>query len=460
MKTNDSLVGGRLKDDPRVYRAYAAYLVRFVRAYRAEGVPVHALTIQNEPQNRNPDAYPGTDLPVRQAAKVIDELGPALRRAGLRTKILGYDHNWALHPNDEASTPPGEDPGREYPADLLASSAGRWLAGTAYHCYAGDQKRMTELHRQFPRKEIWFTECSGSHGPEDPPAKVFRDTLTWHARNITIGVPRNWASTVATWNLALRPDGGPHNGGCGTCTGVVGIAEDGTVTRNAEYYTLGHLSRFVRPGAHRVASSSYGSTGWNGLPMSVAFTNPDGSTVLVVHNEHDDPRTIGVAVGDRSFDYTLPGGALATFTWPAARHASGHDRLLDPWRTTVTASEGDASVAADDDGATAWRVAAQHAGQWVQVDLGSRRSVRDVVLDAGPGTYGWESPGTPSTEAPASYRLQVSADGRRWRDAGSGHGTGQLTTIRTPRWPVRHLRLTLTADAPQGWQVAEVRVHR
>ena len=124
---------------------------------------------------------------------------------------------------------------------------------------------------------------------------------------------------MVTWNLALRPDGGPHNGGCDTCTGVVTVHDDGTVTRNAEYYTLGHLSRFVQPGARRVASTSYGTTAWNGMPMSAAFVNPDGSTALVVHNEHDDPRSVAVAVGGRSFDYTLPGGALATFTWPASK---------------------------------------------------------------------------------------------------------------------------------------------
>ncbi|MET1059215.1 MAG: glycoside hydrolase family 30 beta sandwich domain-containing protein [Nocardioides sp.] len=460
MKANDSLIGGRMKDDPRVYRAYADYLVKFVEAYEAEGVPIYGLTIQNEPQNRNPDEYPGTDLPVRQAAEVITRLGPALRRAGLDTKIFGYDHNWSLHPADAESTPPGEDPEAEYPTDLLESSAGRWLAGTAYHCYAGDQKRMTELHQRFPGKSIWFTECSGSHDAADLPDKVFRDTLTWHARNLTIGTTRNWAKSMVTWNLALRPDGGPHNGGCGTCTGVVTVQGDGTVTRNAEYYTLGHLSRFVEPGARRVASTSYGTTAWNGMPMSSAFVNPDGSTALVVHNEHDNPRTIAVAVGGQSFDYTLPGGALATFTWPVSKALSGGDALVDPWTTTVTASTGDASVAADDDGATAWRTATQQRGQWLQVDLGSRQRVRSVTLDAGPLTYGWESTGAASTEAPGSYLLQVSADGRRWTDVRRGHGTGQLTVLKVPRSPIRYVRTTLTADAPGGWQVAEVRVHR
>src|SRR4051794_6439525 len=123
MKTNDSLIGGRLIDSPRVYRAYAHYLVKFVRAYQAAGVPIWGLTIQNEPQNRKPTNYPGTDLPTRQAIRVIDRLGPALRAAGLHTKILGYDHNWSEHPNDVANTPPGRDPETEYPTLLLRSNA-------------------------------------------------------------------------------------------------------------------------------------------------------------------------------------------------------------------------------------------------------------------------------------------------------------------------------------------------
>ncbi|MGZ4698222.1 MAG: glycoside hydrolase family 30 protein [Oryzihumus sp.] len=315
MKTTGSLVGGRLKDDPRYYRAYAAYLVRFVRAYAAAGVPVDYLTVQNEPQNRTPSGYPGTDMAVHQEVKVIEALGPMLRRASPRTKILAYDHNWATHPDDIAHTPPDESPETDYPYEVLASPAARWVAGTAYHCYAGDPSAMATMHEAHPDKGVWFTECSGSHGLTDPPAQVFRDTLTWHARTITIGATRNWAKSVLTWNIALDPGGGPHLGGCGTCSGLLTVAPGGTVTTNGEYYTIGHLSRFVRPGAVRVGSTSYGSTDWNGQVMDVTFRNPDGSTALVVHNENDDPRTFSVRVGGRSFSYTLPGGALATFTW-------------------------------------------------------------------------------------------------------------------------------------------------
>ena len=452
MKTTDSLIGGRLKDDPRVYAAYARYFVKFVQAYWAAGVPVDFLTVQNEPQNRKPNAYPGMDLPVAQEVKLIEAVGPALQAAGLRTRILAYDHNWSTHPGDIATTPPGEDPETDYPYEVLDSPAARWVAGTAYHCYSGDPSAQTALHDAHPDKGIWFTECSGSHGPTDPPAKFFRDTLTFHARNITIGTTRNWAKTAITWNIALDAAGGPHNGGCDTCTGLLTLEADGTVSTNAEYYTIGHLSKFVRPGAVRIASTSFGTTGWNGQIMDVAFRNPDGSTALVVHNENDDPRTLAVSVGGRSFDYTLPGGALATFTWPRSRQLDdGYDLLPLRGATATAVPTGETPQGAvDDDASTRWSTdAAQTPGQQLQVDLGHRETFRRVVLDTGASTG----------DFPRSWTLQVSNDASGWRTLASGTGTGQLTTIDVPRTHARYLRVLSTGSADSWWSVADLRLY-
>jgi len=284
MKTGDSLIGGRLIDTPRIYHSYALYLTKFIEAYRSQGVTVNTITVQNEPQNRTPSNYPGTDMSAAQEEKVIEALGPMLRAAGLRTQILAYDHNWSEHPNDIASTPPDETMDtNDYPQEVLSSPAARWVSGTAYHCYYGDPSAMTTLHDEFPAKDIYFTECSGSQSTD--PANTFSDTLKWHARNLIIGSPRNWAKAVINWNVALDPSGGPHVGGCGNCTGILTIGPGDKVTPDAEYYTLGHLSRFVQPGAVRIASTSFGTTGWNGEVMDVAFRDPDGTTVLVAHNE-------------------------------------------------------------------------------------------------------------------------------------------------------------------------------
>jgi glucosylceramidase len=451
MKTTDSLVGGRLKDDPAVYDAYARYLVKFVQAYTAAGVPIDFLSVQNEPQNRKPDAYPGTDMPVAQQLKVIEALGPKLRLTSWRTKILGYDHNWATHPNDTANTPPGSSPETDYPYQILRDRASRWIAGTAYHCYYGDPSAQTALHNAFPDKGIWFTECSGSRGATDPPAKVFRDTLTWHARNVILGTTRNWARSAVNWNIALDSTGGPHNGGCGTCTGLVTVQPDGSVTTDAEYYTIGHMSKFVKPGARRIASTSFGTTGWNGQIMDAAFRNPDGSTALVVHNENDDPRSFAVNVGDRTFEYTLPGGALATFTWPRSDQLRSKLDSVPLNGTTATASLGTGpALVADDDASTRWSSeAAQAPGQYVQLDLGARKQFRQVAVDSG-GNLG---------DYARNWQLSISDNGTTWRTLATGSGAGQLTTVDVRRTSARYLRITSTGAAGNWWSIADIRLY-
>ncbi|TCO24690.1 glucosylceramidase [Kribbella steppae] len=451
MKTGDSLVGGRLKDDPAVYDAYARYLVKFVQAYTKAGVPIDFLSIQNEPQNRKPSAYPGTDMPVRQAAAVIERLGPLLRMASPRTKILGYDHNWTTHPGDIASTPPGEDPETDYPYKLLDSSAARWIAGTAYHCYSGDASAQTALHKAFPTKGIWFTECSGSHGPDDTPPQIFRGTLTWHARNLMIGTTRNWAKSVVNWNIALDSTGGPHLGGCDTCTGLVTLQPDGTVSTDAEYYTIGHLSKFVKTGAVRIGSTSYGTTGWNGQLMSVAFRNTDGSTALVVHNENDDPRSFAVAVGDKHFEYELPGGAIATFTWGGLSAHVPQPVSLEGATATASVNGAEAGLAIDADGSTVWQSKqAQAPGQWLQVDLGSARHFRDLALDSG-GQIG---------DYAATWQVATSNDGMHWSTPVTGSSTGQVTTVELGQTKARYLRVTATATSDHWWSLADLRLYR
>jgi glucosylceramidase len=462
MKTNASLVGGSLIDDPRIYRAYALYFVKFIQGYERAGVPVDAVTVQNEPQNRNPSGYPGMYMSAEQQAAFIEVLGPALRDADLDTKIFAYDHNWSMHPADIASTPPGQVPETGYPTLVLSEpEAARWISGVAYHCYYGDPSRQSTLHERFPDEAIYFTECSGSHGPSDTPAQIFSGTLTWHARNLVLGTTRNWAETVVTFNLALDPAGGPHVGGCGSCTAVVTVGPGQTVTTNAEYYTLGHLSRFVKPGAVRIASTSFGTTGWNGQIMDVAFRNPDGSTALVVHNENDAARSFAVSVGGRSFEYTLPGGSLATFTWPASPALDGDLRQLDPQGMTASAQpsgptdpccSGDvAANAVDDDATTRWTTGTgQQPGQYLQVDLGRREQVSQVVLDTGASTG----------DFPRGYALYLSRDGQTWGDPiATGTGSGQLTTIQVPQRPTRFLRIVSTASSPSWWSVADLRVY-
>jgi glucosylceramidase len=290
MKTTDRLVKGSLRPD--AYDAFAEYLARYVDAYAAEGVPIFALTIQNEP-HFEPGNYPGMRLDPPARARFIGQfLGPRLARGGSRTVIFDWDHNW-----DEPQSPL---------AVLGDSTARRYVAGVAWHCYGGDVTAQSTVHDSFPSVDTYFTECSGGEW-----APKFGDNLVWNVRTLVIGATRNWARGVLLWNLALDENHGPHLGGCGDCRGVVTIdSKTGAVTRNVEYYALAHASRFVKPGARRIATAP----NVEGLE-SVAFRNSDRSTALIVVNTASSDQRFAVRSKGGGFEYALPAGAVATLRW-------------------------------------------------------------------------------------------------------------------------------------------------
>jgi len=291
MKTTDSLIKGSLR--PEFYGAFADYLLRYVDAYAAEGVPIYALTLQNEP-HFEPDNSPGMRLDPAARARVIGEfLGPRLAKRKVSTRILDWDHNW-----DEPDAP----------LKVLADPVARaYTAGVAWHCYGGDVAAQARVHDAYPDKETYFTECSGGEW-----APLKGEGLTWLTRNLIIGSTRGWAKGVLFWNLALDEKYGPHLGGCNNCFGVLTIdSATGKVTRNQEYYALAHASQFVRPGARRIESSAGASELSN-----VAFRNKDdGSLVLIVANSSADARRFSVRSAKRTFSYELPGKSVATFVW-------------------------------------------------------------------------------------------------------------------------------------------------
>lgn len=296
MKAGDSLIGGRLRTGAAYEQAYVDYLVRTVGAYRDAGVPLDFLTLQNEPMYSPPD-YPGMPMTAWQQIRLINALAPALTAQGLPTRLLGYDHNWRT----------GDDMVRT----LLASSAAEHLAGLAFHCYAGRPSDMRAFADTTPM--LMVTECSGSAAAGDSAAQRFSDTLGWHARNLVIDSIAAGSSTVVTWNLALDEDNGPHRGGCSTCSGVVTVdTRTAAVTRNAEYYTLGHLSRYVDPGAVRFDTDRSGRD----TVTAVAFDNPDGQRVVVLYSQDSRTRTVNLQDGGRTLQVTVPARSLVTVTIP------------------------------------------------------------------------------------------------------------------------------------------------
>ena len=169
MKTNDSLVGGRLIDDPRDLRRLRAVPGEVRPGVRRQPA-CRSTTSRCRTSRRtgSPNGYPGTDMPVAQEAKVIEALGPLLRdREPAHEDPRLRPQLGRRTPTTSPTTPPGEDPETDYPYRAAGRRRPRkWLAGTAYHCYSGDPAAQTALHDAFPDKGIWFTECSGSHGAD------------------------------------------------------------------------------------------------------------------------------------------------------------------------------------------------------------------------------------------------------------------------------------------------------
>jgi glucosylceramidase len=287
MKTNNDTRGGSLQ--PRYYDAYAKYFVKYIRAMQKEGIRIDAVTVQNEP------LHPGNNpsllmLAPDQAIFVKDHLGPAFRKANLKTKIIIYDHN--------ADKP-------EYPISILNDPAAKkYIDGSAFHLYAGSIDALSKVHDAHPDRNLYFTEqWVGA------PGNLAQD-IAYHVEQLVIGATRNWSRTVIEWNLAADQDQNPHTdrGGCVGCLGAVTINKD-AVTRNPAYYTIAHAAKFVRPGSIRIASNMPA-----GLP-NVAFKTPAGKTVVIVLNTGKTEKDFSVNHKGRSVNLHLPPGAVATYSW-------------------------------------------------------------------------------------------------------------------------------------------------
>jgi glucosylceramidase len=285
MKTNGSSVGGSLKKE--FYGAYADYFVRYLQEMAKEGIAIDAITPQNEPEN--PHNNPSMLMTAAEQTDFIKNfLGPAFRAAGLKTKIVVFDHNC-------------DNPG--YPISILNDAAARtFVDGSAFHLYAGTISALLQVHEAHPDKNLYFTEqWTSSEGN-------FGEDLKWNVRNLMIGSTRNWSRIVLQWNLAADPGQNPHTpGGCDKCLGALTIG--GGITRNVAYYTIAHAARFVRPGSVRVFSTDIPD-----LP-NVAFQTPTGKKVLIVLNEGNSLRSFTLRFNGKTAALSLAANSVATFVF-------------------------------------------------------------------------------------------------------------------------------------------------
>jgi glucosylceramidase len=288
MKANGSMLGGSMRK--RHFASYAKYFVRFLQGYAAAGVPVDAVTTQNEvdteQDGRMPACLWGQEYEIEFIAR---HLGPQLSQNNLATKIWILDHNYNLW-------------GRAISTLDEAAVAG-YVDGVAWHGYAGRPEMMTRVHDAHPGKHMYWTEG----GPDYKSPAYLKDWTRWSA-NFT-GILRNWSRCIIGWNLALDEQGRPNIGPF-SCGGVITInSTTHEIVRSGMYWALAHYSRAIQRGARR-----FDSQGTVDGVSHVAFANPGGSFAVVATNAGAE-RTVRFELANRVAEVALPTDSVTSLLW-------------------------------------------------------------------------------------------------------------------------------------------------
>jgi glucosylceramidase len=288
MKANGSMLGGSMRK--KYFASYAQYFLKFLQAYATEGVPIQAVTSQNEvdtdQDGRMPACLWGQEYEIEF---VKHYLGPVLKANGIPAKIWLLDHNYNLW-------------GRVI-CELDDPELRKYANAVAWHGYAGGADMMSKVHDAHPDGDMHWTEG----GPDYTSPTYASDWVQW-GHTFTEAL-RNWCRSLTGWNLALDEKGRPNIGPF-PCGGLVTIhSQTKEITRSGQYWAFAHFSRLIRRGARRLDSRGI-------VPDldHVACENPDGQRVLVVTNA-GATRSVVLQMGAMMADLTLARNSLTSLAW-------------------------------------------------------------------------------------------------------------------------------------------------
>jgi glucosylceramidase len=288
MKFNGSMLGGSMRS--HYLPAYAQYYLKFLQAYADAGVPVEALTSQNEVDTDQDGRMPACSWPQEYEIQFVrDHLGPLLEQNGVRTKIWILDHNYNLWGRAICCL---EDEGLR-----------RYSNAVAWHGYVGTPEMMTKVQDAYPEVEMYWTEG----GPDYTDPAYLTDWCKWGG--VFVGVLRNWCRSITCWNLALDEHGHPNIGPF-SCGGLVTInSQTREITRSGQFWAFAHHSRLIRRGARRFDSESSAAD-----LEHVAFENPDGQRIVVISNP-GTARSIRLQLASSVAEIPLRQDSLVTLAW-------------------------------------------------------------------------------------------------------------------------------------------------
>ena len=276
MKTGGSIAGGYMRR--KYLDVYGDYFVKFLRAYADEGIPIHAVTMQNEPQTEQKGQMTACIWHPDLEAEFVSILRAKLNEAGLTTEIWFHDHNFSHVSRVEWML-------AEYPA--LAKDA----SGIAFHYYTGAIENTRTLQEQYPQLPLHFTEA----GP-----RLYdhydNDWCKWGIM-MSKALAQGYRSFCG-WNLMLDESGGP-NVGPFFCGGLVTRhSQSGDLSYSGQYQAFAHIAPYVTPRSKiRGLSFSRTNTGMGNYPKAKPFPQGvlienEGQTVLVLVNPHTEKAQI------------------------------------------------------------------------------------------------------------------------------------------------------------------------
>lgn len=296
----DSWTSGRL--NPAHYQTYATYFVKWIQAMEENGFNIFALTPQNEPLNRGNSM--STYMPWKDQRDFIkNALGQSLEDAGLKTKILVFDHNYNY--DDMADQ-------KSYPVKIYDDpDASKYVAGSAWHNYGGSVSELDNIVKAAPDKDIYFTEASIGEWNYSWEGCILNDY-----KNIFLETMKRGCKGVTLWNMVLDDKKGPYSpqgGSCKTCFGAVEVSSTTykVSTRRTHYYQIAHSSKVVKPGAVRIGNTGYTRAGLTYL----TFLNPDGTYAALVLNENSDAQMLSFVGVNHTMSYTIPAQAMVSLLW-------------------------------------------------------------------------------------------------------------------------------------------------
>ncbi|MBO5982484.1 MAG: hypothetical protein J6Q06_01230 [Clostridia bacterium] len=321
MKTTGNLLGGSLEE--KYESVFADYLVKFVKEYKKHGINITHLSLVNEPFVPILK-YPTMQMDGVQAASIVKHLGPKLEKLDHKVKILGWDHNvnnigdylYELYDDEEA---------------------GKYVAGAAFHGYAGDYTDVfTEeglnLLEIYTVKEVYLSDITEHSGSKD-----FARYIGYAAQQVSVA-PLNLGSNGAMfWNYVLRSDGTPtHNSSI--CYGVMDmdyIDGEYIYDKNSAYYAMAHVSKFAYEVNGQAPKALYTESSNDAMIIACALYRADGAIIITACNVNDSlSETVDIVIGEKSITYTVQPQSIVTFVYNPKENGTTETEFYQAYNVT------------------------------------------------------------------------------------------------------------------------------